>query len=171
MNKLETLESKKKELKKEIIKLNDEIKATKKEYKSGKFNIVERLKKEEDYYSIVELFEVDPNCEYFDLVDNIYYKDLNYFHTKEEAKKYADNIKLTLKILRARDKARDNWIPDDSKGEEEFYELLYKFNEFDVRFGYISPFSRTHLTFKDQEQIDLFRKLVTDEEIIKFLEI
>ena len=170
MNKLETLESKKEELKKEIIKLNNEIKATKKEFKSGNYNIVERVKKEENYYSIVELFEVDPNCEYFDSVDNMYYKDLNYFHTEEEAQKYADNIRLSLKILRARDKARGGWIPDGIK-KEEFSELIFRFNEFTVIGGSNVNYSRTHLTFKDEEQIELFRKLVTDEEIINYLNI
>lgn len=163
----------KEEIEKEIIKLNEEsgnlsykIKELIYELNKNKQHFIER-KLYNNYYIITDDYnltysiEKDSNT----YIDNSYYNDFNYFHTEQEAIKYLNHIKLSLKILRARDFVNGDWKPD--------YELR--------PFNYLITLSSTHnvvehyslgdslLKFKNDEATNKFRELISNEEIIEFL--
>lgn len=168
MQTLQELEESIKKIQKES---EDKINSLLKEYKEDKVNnvydtIAERVEKDKMYY-FINLAEDDLiycHAERNDYVDVRYHKDGNYFHTEEEAKKYAKHFLLSLKILRLRDKLNNEC--EQQWGEYRYCTALNisnKVSELDNKF-YIEQ-----LQFKTEEIRENFRKLITDEEIIKFL--
>lgn len=163
----------KEEIEKEIKKLSEErenlsykIEELKYELNKNKQHFIER-KFNKTYYTIAN----DWGLTYFSELDNnldihsCSYNDFNYFHTEDEVKKYLNHIKLSLKILRARDFVNDNWKPDYKL--RQFNDVIMLQSKNDIFCPY--NLGRHILTFENDDKISEFRKLISDEEIIKFL--
>lgn len=168
MQTLQELEESIKKIQKES---EDKINLLLKEYRVNEVNngcdtIVRRLGEDERYYFInfTEDDFTDYHTEKYDHVDDRYHKNNNYFHTEEEAKKYAEHLVLSLKILRLRDKLNNEC--QQEWGECKYSILL----DFDKNISYFQNIAFVErLQFKTEEIRENFRNLITDEEIIKFL--
>lgn len=102
---------KKEEIEKEIIELQEErdnlsykIKELNFELSQNTQHFIER-KYGRNYYNITNDYGLTYSCDIDSNItmDHNDYNDFNYFHTEEEVKKYLNYVKLSLKILRARD--------------------------------------------------------------------
>jgi len=164
---------KKEEIEKEIIELQEErdnlsykIKELNYELNKNKQHFIER-KFKNNYYNITNDWgltyssEIDSGTS----IEDADYNDFNYFHTEDEAKKYLSHIKLSLKILRARDFVNDGWKPDCEL--RQFNCLITLSSTLNVAVDY--SLEESFLIFKNNIAVNEFRKLITDEEIIEFL--
>lgn len=161
------------EIEREIIKLNEErdnlsykIKELNYELNKNKQHFIER-KLYNNYYVITDDYNLTYSIEKDSstYIDDSYYNDFNYFHTEQEAIKYLNHIKLSLKILRARDFVNDGWKPDYEL--RQFNSLITLSSTFNVAVDY--SLEESFLIFKNNIAVNEFRKLITDEEIIEFL--
>lgn len=108
---------------KNVIKANEnEIKKLEAEKEEPTF---ERVKKGEKYYSIGKC----PSGEFASYLlterkghfDEYYFKNNNYFHTKERAEEVADKINFLLKLERLHDTFCPDYKPDWEDGKLKWY--------------------------------------------------
>lgn len=133
-------------------------------------NIVERLPRTSEYYLIdlssAEEDFVISSFDYYTDIHNNAYESSNYFYTEEEAKKFAEHIVLSLKILRARNKANNScehdWLKDT------MYVVLLLEDEV-VTVMVNTNFCKDILRFKSEKAKNAFLDSVSKEEIIKYL--
>jgi len=168
MQTLQELEDSIKKIQKES---EDKINLLLKEYRvnevnNGCDNIVGRVGENKRYYFInfTEDDFTDYHTEKYDHVDDKYRKSNNYFHTEEEAKKYAKHLILSLKILRLRDKLNNECEHKWSK-----YRHCVVLGSDGIVKNIETILYVEKLQFKTYTLAENFRKLIADEEIIKFL--
>lgn len=138
--------------------------------KEEEFKIIERVKKNNNYYCISNLTNnennnIHENNEIYHRIDNRYYNSNNYFHTREEAEKYLKRFLLELKILRTRDKINGDWKPDWKDGSNK---ICIDVDENNIN-EYYGQDRLNPLAFQSREKRKEFRGLISDEEIIEFL--
>lgn len=92
------------------------------------------------------------------------------FDSEWQVKEYDKKELIFRKVIRARDKVRDCWIPD---GDNVFD--VYFISPENPQLDYLATNQKSFifpmLCFKNREQIDFFRRLITNVELLEFFNI
>lgn len=143
------------------------------DFESIKKDLIEeqkKLDKENNYY--VNIFGKIDTTSAFSKGGRDTLIELNKcFDSEWQAEDYDKKELIFRKVIRARDKVRDLWTP---KYEERNFNIHY-ITEQDVTLDYIVTSTKDIifpiLSFKNREQIDYFRLLITNVELLEFFNI
>lgn len=153
------------ELNKNALLLKEQIEQEEKQLKQKKLELWQP-KEYEKYFTIYNDLTV------YNTINNAL-NDLrkidanNCFQTEEEAQKYANHIKLSLKILKTRDMLNGDWKPDWNNHQET--KCIVYMNDDKINNDYHYNINKSSLYFKSVEIREQFRLLITDQEIIEYL--
>ena len=153
------------ELNKNALLLKEKIEQEEKQLKQKQLELW-KPKENEEYY-IFNSF-LDATNLYNNADSDIKRIDSNNcFQIQEEAEKYANHIKLSLKILKTRDMLNGDWKPDWNNHQET--KCIVYMNDDKINNDYHYNINKSSLYFKSVEIREQFRLLITDQEIIEYL--